>query len=266
MSEKVHLQTPAKLYNGQWVDAELILTEQTLCIGNIKIQVNQIEDIGNIDMEGVGGIRIKSNGEIIIRPPEKLMPQVFRFLAFNLKSDRFAVYYLDSATVGGVVTSGSQWEKGYFSVTDEGFWFISPQKQQKILFDNVGTVSKDVRNVGGKQRKVLVISKVEDGQVATSLLMCPETTLEMLENHLNLVIKSHKPQIEFTDMEKQILTLVYSGLDFVSIENMIGITTNELNEYYDRLVDSGLAKIVKVRKEVELTPRGVTMVGDIPNL
>ncbi|KGK97986.1 hypothetical protein LI82_09560 [Methanococcoides methylutens] len=266
MNGKVHLQTPAKLYDGKWVDAELIVTEQILCIGNTKIQVNEIEDIGNVEVEGVEAIRIKNDGEIIIKPPENLMQQVFRFLAFNLKADRFAVYYLDSATVGGVVSSGTQWEKGYFSVTDEGFWFISPKKQQKMLFDSLGTVVKDVRNVGGKQRKVLVLSKVENGQVATSLLMCPETTLEMLENYLNRLIETHKPGIEFTDMEKQILTLVYSGLDFVSIENMIGISTDELNEYYDRLVDSGLAKVVKIRKEVELTPRGVTMVGDIPNL
>jgi len=266
MTEKIHLQTPAQWYNGKWVDGELILTEQTLCIGNMKIQVNEIEDIGNVEVEGVEAIRIKNNGETIIRPPEKLLPQVFRFLAFNLKSDRFAVYYLDSATVGGVVSSGIEWEKGYFSVTDEGFWFISSKKQQKMLFDSLGTVVSDVRNVGGKERKVLVLSKVDNGQVATSLLMCPESTLDMLENYLNQHIQKHKPGIEFTDTEKQIIALVYSGLDFVSIENMIEISTDELNEYYDKLVDSGLAKIVKIRKEVELTPRGVTMVGDIPNL
>jgi len=48
-----------------------------------------------------------------------------------------------------------------------------------------------------------------------------------------------------------------------SIENIIGISTDELNNYYDRLVDSGLAKVVKIRKEIELTPRGVSMVDKI---
>jgi helix-turn-helix protein len=57
--------------------------------------------------------------------------------------------------------------------------------------------------------------------------------------------------------------LVYSGVDFASIENIIGISTDELNNYYDRLVDSGLAKIVKIRKEIELTPHGVNMVDKI---
>jgi hypothetical protein len=123
-------------------------------------------------------------------------------------------------------------------------------------------VVKETRNIGGKQRKVLVLSKVKKGQVATSLLMCPETTLEMLENYITRLIETHKPQIDMTETEKEILTLVYSGLDFVSIENIVGISTDELNEYYDKLVENGLAEVVKVRKEIELTPRGVTMVGN----
>jgi hypothetical protein len=131
-----------------------------------------------------------------------------------------------------------------------------------MLFDNIGGVVKETRNIGGKQRKVLVLSKVKKGQVATSLLMCPETTLEMLENYITRLIETHKPQIDMTETEKEILTLVYSGLDFVSIENIVGISTDELNEYYDKLVENGLAEVVKVRKEIELTPRGVTMVGN----
>lgn len=262
MTEKVHLRTPAKLFDGNWMDAELLITDQTLSIGKKKIPVNEIEDLGDVDVEGIEAIRIKKDGETIIKPPEKIRAQVFRFLAFNLKADRFAVYYLDSATVGGVVSSNAKWEKGYFSVTDEGFWFLSPKKQQKMLFDNIGGVVKETRNIGGKQRKVLVLSKVKKGQVATSLLMCPETTLEMLENYITRLIETHKPQIDLNDTEKEILTLVYSGLDFVSIENIVGISTDELNEYYDKLVENGLAEVVKVRKEVELTPRGVTMVGN----
>ena len=85
----------------------------------------------------------------------------------------------------------------------------------------------------------------------------------MLESYLSGSLQKHKPAISLSENEKQILTLIYSGVDFASIENIIGISTDELNDYYDRLVDAGLAKVVKIRKEIELTPRGVSMVDKI---
>ena len=263
MTDKVHLRTPVKMYDGGWVDTELIVTDENLIIGKEKILLGEIEDLEDVDIDGVNSIQIKKDGKIIISLPQNLHQQIFRYIAFNLKADKFAVYFLSSDTVGGVVSSAAQWDKGYFSVTDEGFWFLSSKKQKRIPIENLGSVKKDIRDVGGKSRAVLVLSHVEKSDVITSLVLCPESTLEMLENYLHRLFEKHKPVIKLSDDEKQILTLVYSGLDFVSIENIIGISTDELNSYYDRLVDSGLAKVVKIRKEISLTPRGVSMVDKI---
>jgi len=173
------------------------------------------------------------------------------------------VYFFASATVGGVVSSSTQWEKGYLSVTEEGLWFLSSKNQQRIPIESIVLINKDKRDVEGKQRLVLVLSHVEKSSVVTSLVLCPESTLEMIENYLQHLIGKHTPAINLSENEEQILTLVYSGVDFASIENIIGISTDELNIYYDRLVDSGLAKVVKIRKEIELTPQGVSMVDKI---
>lgn len=263
MSNKVHLQTPIKIYNGEWVDTELIVTDATLIIGKQKIPLGEIEDLEEVDIDGIRSIQVKKGNKITINLPQKLHRQLFRYIAFNLKADKFAVFFLASATVGGVVSSTARWEKGYFSVTDEGLWLLSPKLQKRISIENLGSVKKDVRNVSGKQRRVLVLSHVEKSNVVTSLLLCPESTLEMLENYLQRLFEKHKPKVELSEEEMQILTLVYSGLDFVSIENIIGISTDELNDYYTRLVDSKLAKVVKIRKEIELTPNGVNMVDKI---
>jgi len=263
MTDKVHLRAPIKIYDGGWVDVELVVTDSSLVIGKRNIPLGEIEDLEDIDIEGVNCIQIKKEVKIILQLPKNLHQQVFKFIAFNLKADKFAVFFLSSATVGGVVLSGAQWEKGYFSVTDEGFWFLSAKYQKRIPIENLGSVKTDVRDVGGKQRKVLVLSHVEKSNVVTSLVLCPESTLEMLEGYLQRLFEKHKPAINLSENETQILTLVYSGLDFASIENIIGISTDELNSYYDRLVDAGLAKVVKIRKEIELTPHGVNMVDKI---
>ncbi|KKH99750.1 hypothetical protein EO95_03600 [Methanosarcina sp. 1.H.T.1A.1] len=263
MTDKVHLRAPVKTYDGGWVDVELIVTDNSLIIGKRDIPFREIEDLEDVDVEGVKCIQIKKEGKFVLNLPQNLHQQVFKFIAFNLKADKFAVFFLSYATVGGVVSSNSQWEKGYFSVTDEGFWFLSSKNQKRIPIENLGSVNTDLRNVGGKQRKVLILSHVEKSNVVTSLVLCPESTLEMLESYLQRLFKKHKPSIKLSEDETQILTLIYSGLDFASIENIIGISTDELNNYYDQLVDSGLAKVVKIRKEIELTPLGVNMVDNI---
>jgi helix-turn-helix protein len=263
MTNKVHLRTPVKIYTEGWVDTELVVTDDSLIIGKQKISLGEIEDLEEIDVSNARCIQIKKDTKIIIQLAKNIHQQVFRFIAFNLKADKFAVYFLSPATIGGVVSSAVQWEKGYFSVTDEGLWFLSTKNQQRIPIESLGSVNRDMRDVGGKQRMVLVLSHVERSSVVTSLVLCPESTLEMLENYLQRLFEKHKPSINLSENEMQILTLVYSGVDFASIENIVGISTDELNNYYDRLVDSGLAKIVKIRKEIELTPSGVNMVDKI---
>ncbi|MGB9928389.1 MAG: CheF family chemotaxis protein [Methanosarcina sp.] len=263
MTEKIHLRTPVKLYSAGWVDTELTVAETSLLIGRQKVQLAEIEDLEDFELDGTRCIRIEKEGNILIQLPQNLHQQVFRFIAFNLKADKFAVYFLSSATVGGVVSSDAQWERGYFSVTDEGLWFLSSQNQKRIPIENLGVIKKDLRDIGGKQRLVLVLSHVEKSNVVTSLVLCPESTLEMLEDYLQRLFEKHNPAVKLSENEMQILMLVYSGLDFVSIENIIGISTDELNSYYNRLVESGLAKVVKIRQEIELTPRGVSMVDKI---
>jgi helix-turn-helix protein len=263
MTNKVHLRAPVKIYDGGWVDVELVVTDSSLFIGKQNISLREIEDLEDVEIEGFNCIQIKKEGKIILQLPKNLHQQVFKYIAFNLKADKFAVFFLSYATVGGVVSSDAQWEKGYFSVTDEGFWFLSARNQKRIPTENLGSVKTDLRNVGGKQRKVLVLSHIEKSNVVTSLVLCPESTLEMLEGYLQRLFEKHKPAIKLSEDEMQILTLIYSGLDFASIENIAGMSTDELNSYYDRLVDSGLAKVVKIRKEIELTPHGVSMVDKI---
>ncbi|MDD2439081.1 MAG: CheF family chemotaxis protein [Methanosarcinaceae archaeon] len=264
MNKKVHLRAPvAVYYDGKWVDTELTVGDEALLIGKQVVPLREIEDLEEIEVDKIRCIRIKKGEKFTLQLPQKIHQQIFRYIAFNLKADKFAVFFLASATVGGVVSSAAHWKKGYFSVTDEGFWFLAPKMQKRIPIDNLGSVKKDVRNVGKKQRSVLVLSHVEKSNVVTSLLLCPESTLDMLKNYLQRILEKHKPKIDLSEDETQILTLVYSGLDFASIENIMGISTEKLNAYYTRLVDSGLAKVVKIRKEIELTPRGVNMVDKI---
>jgi hypothetical protein len=260
---------PIKLLTKQykdekWVDVNLEITKSHIKIEKRQIEIKAIRDLELKDIDGKKVIQIKLDNENLnLLFPPKLQLQVFKYLAFNLKSDKFMVYFLSPATRGGVVVRNSKWEKGYMSVTDGAVWFLSPQKQIRISLSNLGSVERDVRTVAGKQRNVLVVGHVEGNEVLTSLLLCPETTLEMLQKYLLKLIEEHGNSEGLEEMEEQIATLIYTGLDSVSVEQMLGLSTEELNKYYDRLVELGLAKVVKIRKELELTPKGVALVSRV---
>ncbi|HQC00675.1 MAG TPA: hypothetical protein PKX11_08980, partial [Methanospirillum sp.] len=60
----------------------------------------------------------------------------------------------------------------------------------------------------------------------------------------------------------QVAMLIYSGMDTKSIENMLNLPPEELNAIYETLLKLKLVDVVMVRKEVQLTPKGVRYITD----
>lgn len=261
--DKVLLKVPVEFFDGGWKREEAVITKTSISFAGTTIHFKEIQDLEKMKYEGRDVLRIKMGEKNYYVDFGKNLEQIFRYLAFNLKSDRFAVYFLSPATRGGVVVKDSKWDKGYLSITDEALWFLSSSKQIRIAIDSLGSVEKDLRTVGKKQRVVLVVTHVENGEVITSFVLCPETTLEMLQNYIQNIIDKNKPKGRLSEIEEQILTMVYTGVDSVGVESILGITTDELNKLYDKLVNMGLARVVKIRKEIELTPKGVALVNEI---
>lgn len=251
----------AEIFADGWKKVEVLITEKELLLGKERIEFKAITDIEIVQHSGKECIRIRSNRDHFLFFNER-QKQVFKFLAFNMKSDKFAVYFLSPALRGGVLVANSKWEKGYFSITDSAVWFLSPEKQIRVPMNALGSVNKDKRTVGDKQRVVLSITHMEGKEVVTSFILCPETTLELLMDYLRRILEQQKPKEKLSDIEEQILTMVYTGLDSSNIESILGISTDELNKIYDKFVNLGLARVVKVRKEIELTPKGVVIVSE----
>uniref|UniRef100_A0A7C2S5T5 Taxis protein n=1 Tax=Archaeoglobus fulgidus TaxID=2234 RepID=A0A7C2S5T5_ARCFL len=262
MSESMGLRIPVEYFDGGWKKGEAVISKTAITFAGMVVPFKEIQDLEKLSYEGKEAIRIKKDRNYYLNFGN-MQDQIFRYLAFNLKSDRFAVYFLSPATRGGVVVSDSRWDKGYLSITDEALWFLSATRQIRISIENLGSVEKDIRTVGKKQRVVLVITYVENGEVISSFVLCPETTMDMLEEYIRNIINRNKPNEALSEIEEQILTMVYTGVDSVSVESILKITTDELNELYDRLVNLGLARVVKIRKEIELTPKGVALVNEI---
>lgn len=251
----------AEYFEDDWRKVEVVITDKSIVWGKNKIDFKEITDLELVQYAQRDCIRLRREKDYYFNFGER-QGQVFRFIAFNIKSDKFAVYFLSPALRGGVLVANSKWEKGYFSITDSAVWFLSPEKQIRIPLNTVSSVSKDTRTVGEKSRVVLSLTHLEGKEVVTSFILCPETTLELLMGYLRRILEQQKPKEKLSEAEEQILTMVYSGLDSSSIETLLGISTEELNKIYDKFVSLGIAKVVKIRKEIELTPKGVVIVTE----
>ncbi|MEM2120050.1 MAG: CheF family chemotaxis protein, partial [Archaeoglobaceae archaeon] len=209
----------AEIFAEGWKKVEVVITDKEIIIGRERIEFKKITDIEMVQHGGRECVRVKSERDYFLFFGDR-QKQVFRFLAFNMKSDKFAVYFLSPALRGGVLVANSKWEKGYFSVTDSAVWFLSPEKQIRVPLNALGSVNKDKRTVGDKQRLVLSITHMEGREVITSFILCPETTLELLMDYLKRILEQQKPKEKLSEIEEQILTMVYTGLDSSNIESI----------------------------------------------
>ncbi len=161
-----------------------------------------------------------------------------------------------------MVTNAS-WDKGAIAVLKTSIWFVSQNKQVSVPLKDVTGIELTKREVQGKQVDVVKIDHLENSDVVTSYVLCPLSTLQILLNFLQDATKDLETSGEELDpLSAQVGMLIYSGMDSHAIENMLNISHKNLDEIYERLLKIGLIEVVFVRKEVQLTPKGVRFITE----
>ncbi len=82
------------------------------------------------------------------------------------------------------MVSDAKWEKGAVTVLKTGIWFVSQNHQICIPIADVSAIEQTKREVQGTDKEVVKIDHVESGDVSTSFVLCPATTLQVLYNYL----------------------------------------------------------------------------------
>jgi helix-turn-helix protein len=94
-------------------------------------------------------------------------------------------------------------------------------------------------------------------------VLCPLSTLQVLYNFLKDTTKGMDMKgTELDGVDQQVAMLVYSGMDSHAIENMLNIPHKQLDQIYDKILALGLAEVVIIRREIQLTPKGVRYISD----
>ena len=180
--------------------------------------------------------------------------------------DQIVVLVKHPAVKGGVVQDAT-WEKARFKIDDETEdtinLAIASGTFVELDIDDVGTVEAKKKTVMGDERPLLEIEHTIDG---TSV----ETHLSGSARHVSLIEglvrqgeqRNAADDVDLSAEENQVLMALYSGISPFKIPDFVDMEIEEVEEVYDRLMESEILEPVRTRREVQLEARGRSIAGD----
>lgn len=261
------MEVPVRIeQNGHWHTLKIEPGEREFTAGaplGLKISYKSIVDItekGNVLTLSLKGEKVP---QLRIASVEQVLSALKKLFVMNCSAYRLSAFFLSPAIRGGVLVTKATWEKGAIAVLKTGIWFVSQNKQISIPLEDVTGIEMTKREVQGKQMDVVKIDHLEGQELTTSFVLCPVSTLQVLFNYLQESTKDKTVKDgEIDPLASQVAVLVYSGMDSGSIEKMLSLAPPELDRIIDTLLNAGIAEVVRVRKEIQLTPKGVKYISD----
>jgi len=260
-------EVPVKIeHNKEWIVVKLGIGEDRLVIPapvNKEILFKTVQDVA--ERKNVLIITAKTDVEAVykILSVEKVLAILKKMILTSCNAYRLMAYFMSPAIRGGVMTQGAQWEKGSVVVVLSGIWFVSATKQICVPVTDVAAIELTKRDVQGKPTDVVKIDHLDSGEVVSSLVLCPLSTLQVLYNFLKETTKGMDMKgTELDGVDQQVAMLIYSGMDSHAIENMLNLPHKQLDGIYDKILKLGLAEVVIIRREVQLTTKGVRYISD----
>ncbi|GAB7015964.1 CheF family chemotaxis protein [Methanogenium cariaci] len=247
---------------GKWISAKIGIDETTIHLPepiNTQIPIKSIDNVQQ--RKNLLTISVAEKDYRIATVP-KALAILKRVILMGCSGYRLMAFFMSPAIRGGVMVSDAKWEKGAVTVLKTGIWFVSQNHQICIPIADVSAIEQTKREVQGTDKEVVKIDHVESGDVSTSFVLCPATTLQVLYNYLTDATKDSSLDGELDPLSGQVAMLVYSGMDTHSIEGMLEKSQRDIDAVYDRMLGLGLVEVVQTRREVKLTTKGVRFVTE----
>lgn len=268
------------------IDPSLRWRVGSLAVGRGVIDWRTRTQAGQIPLASV--VAVTGAGLSLTPPP---LPFEQSILVHHLEADNVPVVSalgFPSVTVGNfplqlsaalvgtlpvrILTPGAAAEEATFGFEREGFTIRRRAGIQSIpLRDVTGVSMHRSRLADGGETLEWTLSFVEGNQV-TRLSFSALDRVHFLAPLLSVVQALRKNATlpygvsvdDVPETTQQVAMLLYSGdARASSVEQMLGLSGNEVDKIYDDLLSMGLASVVKVRKEIQLTPAGATLVAAI---
>lgn len=277
---------------NEWTEGEIILQSDAILLDNSAIPYPSIDNLGqSIPTEITDSVtaclsiaHADRNGKkitILSTEPatlEKIERNILLLLLHNKR-----VYVKHPAMIGGAIDENAQWEEGRLA-------FVKDKKTRSekivvvkeieenisVLLDTIESVELERRDVHNELRSVIDIKHQVDSDIYNSFIVSQSKTLSALirylKNHLEkkgLVSKSSNlmtaewgdSSVTLSEGEEQLLVALYSGVSSLEMDAVLEINVDELDQIYERLINLDVLKLLRIRREVELSTKGRTIVN-----
>jgi len=260
-------EVPAKVeFNKEWIVTRLAIGEDRMVLPapiNKEILFKTVADLA--EKKNVLIVTVKTDADAIykILSVEKVLQFLKKQILTHCNAYRLMAYFMSPAIRGGVMIKDAQWEKGSVVVVRTGIWFTSATKLICVPISDVAAIELTKRDVQAKPTDVIRIDHLDAGEVVSSLVLCPLSTLQVLYNYLKDTTKGMDMKgTELDGVDQQVAMLVYSGMDSHAIESMLNIPHKQLDAIYDKILQLDLAEVAIIRREIQLTTKGVRYITD----
>ena len=206
----------------------------------------------------------------------KKLKKYIMFLRLNKKP----VYILHPAKVGGVIKDGVQWVQGLLNIAwtpggaADKLVIQRKEGNVEILMNNIEMVQTESPNIGGKVKQIVNIKHSDSENIYNTFILSgiQNSLLEYINDHLREqgVISSHasdsatdsSSDAAIAETEEEILVALYSGVSALEVPTfMEEMDVDQIESIYDKLISYGLVELVRLRKDVKLTPKGRNIVN-----
>lgn len=260
------VSAPVKIqHNGEWINCKITVDDEKLVIPppvNAAIPLKHIVDLEEKKKNTLTIYR-KDGSVIDLVSVDKVRFVLKHKILMKCSGYRLMVQFMSPAIRGGVLVTNAVWEKGAIIVLKTGIWCITQSKQICIQITDVTNIELTKREVNEKPTDVVRIDHLEHHDVVSSFILTQISTLQILHNFLQEATAGIKMEgTELGAMDQQIAMLVYSGMDSSSIQNMLQIQFREIDRVYDKLINLNMAEVKEIRREVQLTAKGVRYITD----
>jgi len=261
-----------KVNDLEWLSGRILLSNKRLVLasneGKRQIALAKVSTVknrknANQAMTAVSGyFSIQTGADVFLIAPADI--DEFEQHLYTALLDSEVVLVKHPAVEGGVVQD-TGWEKGRVNIEDDvvGLGVASGQFVEIELVD-VGAVDARDGTVRGDERRVLEVEHTDgEGTSVQTYVSGTSRHVSILESLVRQGELQNATDADLDQTEMEVLMALYSGVSPFEIPEFVGMDVEDVETVFDRLVEEGILREKRVRRDVRLKARGRNIASDV---
>ncbi|MCU4798782.1 hypothetical protein SAMN05216559_1285 [Halomicrobium zhouii] len=263
------VQKGQRLTDASWQTCRIVLTtERLVLIADEKRQfplsaIDRIADRFDVNQQSasVSNYVVLHLGDNVLLVTAK-EHESFETDLYRAALDGEIILVQHPAVEGGVVQNAG-WTKGRMKVTDEALQLALADGQAvPIERADIGDLSFDDKTVSGEERTVIEVEHTQDDISVETHLAGDDFHATVLQVMLEESAERNRADLDLSSTERRVIMALYSGISPFDVPSFVGISVDQTEEIFDRLIELEAISLRRERTEVALTTKGRRVAGE----